>query len=168
MSLSGKESGKQVSRIEAEAIYMMAAHKLRKEATLFIAGSYRRNKKVVNDIDLVAVLKNSSKEFFAACTEAFGSPLLGGKEENKKGQFLFMGVLLDFYLSDDSKLAPMLLFLTGSAFTNKRMRGIAKEKKLALNQYGLFKRGTDELYGAQTETGIFESLGLVYLAPSER
>ena len=60
-----------------------------------------------------------------------------------------------------------LLYFTGSAELNKKMRQIAKTKKLKLSEYGLFKEdGT--MMEVNSERDIFDILDIEYLVPRLR
>ena len=62
---------------------------------------------------------------------------------------------------------PALLYFTGSAELNKKMRQIAKTKKLKLSEYGLFKEdGT--MIEVNSEREIFDFLDMEYLVPRLR
>jgi DNA polymerase/3'-5' exonuclease PolX len=159
-----------MTKAEAEAIIASVGSQIDSVAQTIPAGSYRRGCEFANDIDFVTILNENVEDegFFKLCREKFGEPILGGNKGDRKAQYLYEGFLLDFYLCDRAKLEPMLLFLTGSAVLNIRMRAVAKKKKLSLNQYGLFDRLTGEPTGKQTEVGIFETLGMEYKFPHER
>ena len=60
-----------------------------------------------------------------------------------------------------------LLYFTGSMELNKKMREIAKSKKLKLSEYGLFDEN-DKKFKAKSERDIFKKLGLEYLHPRLR
>jgi DNA polymerase (family X) len=74
-------------------------------------------------------------------------------------------IQVDLLLSDREAFGPGLMFQTGSAEMNIRLRQEAIRRGYKLSQYGLYSR--DKLL-ANTETGIFAALGMKYLEPSER
>ena len=60
-----------------------------------------------------------------------------------------------------------LLYFTGSAELNKKMRQIAKTKKLKLSEYGLFKDNGDKI-PINNERVVFDILEMEYLVPRLR
>ena len=60
-----------------------------------------------------------------------------------------------------------LVYFTGSAELNKKMRNIAKIKKLKLSEYGLFKANGEKIE-ITSERDIFDILGIEYLIPRLR
>jgi len=60
-----------------------------------------------------------------------------------------------------------LVYFTGSAELNKKMRVIAKSKKLKLSEYGLFKEN-GEMLPIKSERDIFDILNIEYLLPRLR
>ena len=59
-----------------------------------------------------------------------------------------------------------LLYFTGSAELNKKMRQVAKEMGYKLSEYGLFKN--DDALEINSEKDVFTLLKLPYLEPNER
>lgn len=157
-----------ISREKATEIIKEVRARFESWADLIVAGSYRRKKKTVNDIDFVVVPKVHRKAFYQRCIDYLEAPLSGGKKENVKAQYLYKGAVLDFWIAEREKLGAMMLFLTGSAEFNIKTRRIAKGKGYFLNQYGLYELGTDNLVGDQSERGIIESLDLDYPEPERR
>jgi len=159
---------KPISLDQAQEMVSEVKKLVKDEAELIeVAGSVRRKKEIVGDLDFAVIPKDKEK-FWKRCREVFGEPILGGKADSSKGQFIYKDVGLDFYMTDAGHFEPMMLFLTGSAALNIYMRAIAKAKGLALSQYGLVDRKTEIAIGEQTERGIFETLGLKYLSPEDR
>jgi DNA polymerase lambda len=150
-----------------------------------VCGSIRRKKTIVNDID-IAVIPKDIEKFWEECKKELGTPILGGKvivnkkgvkKIDLKGQWVvairgFLGttreILIDIYIARPECWDAFMLFLTGSAKTNKRMRAVAKARGLALSQYGLTDRKTGTLIGDQSERDIYKTLGLDWQEPEER
>ena len=61
-----------------------------------------------------------------------------------------------------------LLYFTGSADLNKKMRQLAKTKGYKLSEYGLFKLTTGERIKTKSEEDIFKKLGMSYIDPKLR
>ncbi|MGE5599374.1 MAG: DNA polymerase/3'-5' exonuclease PolX [Bacteroidota bacterium] len=130
-----------------------------------IAGSLRRRKEVVKDIDLVAA---TEKPFQVA--EAFAElpPIdrVNAKGGTRVAVTLKSGIDLDLRLVAPREFASALLHLTGSREHNTALRALAKDRGLRLNEYGLF-RGEERLDLASEEE-IYRALGLDYIPPELR
>ena len=60
------------------------------------------------------------------------------------------------------------MMCTGPAMYNIHKRRLAKTKGYKLNEYGLYKRDTNEKVAGETEHSIYEALGWNYKEPTER
>ena len=126
------------------------------DCKFYIAGSIRREKEEVRDIDVVCVGKTLPT--FSNVTY-----LAQGAKINR---FLYKDVQIDLYLADENNYESMLLFLTGSQAFNKKMRFVAKSKKYKLSQYGLFDKDNNLLSNKEKE--IFNLLNITYVNPNKR
>lgn len=136
------------------------------------AGSLRRFKEVIGDIDLLASSKKPAKviEFFAAQA---GIVKVLAKGDTKASVILEGGIQCDLRVVSDAEYPFALAYFTGSKEHNIVMRQRAIARGLRLNEYGLFKskeetRDPKLLVVCQTEEEIFEKLGLVYVPPEMR
>ena len=129
-----------------------------------IAGSVRRNKPTVRDIDLVLIPSdpwNLSYEIMRLGTSHMGGDKLKRVDYN--------GTQIDLYYADDKTWATLLLIRTGSKENNIRLATLAKKKgwHLAANGDGLFNEKGERIAG-DSEQSIYEALGLAYREPWER
>ncbi len=140
-------TGKSVSRVE-------------------IAGSLRRRKEVVKDID---VLASGSKPdaIMTRFVEAPGVEAVTNRGETKSSVVLSSGIAVDLRVVSNEQFPYALAHFTGSKEHNVAMRQRAKERKMKLNEYGLFK-GEDRLIPCEDETAIFAALDLPFIAPELR
>lgn len=131
-----------------------------------IAGSLRRCKETIGDIDILASLKGDAaplmKKFVA--NPQVEDVLAQG--ETKSSVRLKSGIQVDFRVVEDKEFPFALLYFTGSKEHNTALRGIAKDKGLKLNEYGLF-RGEKPL-PCKDEAEIYKALGLHYIPPEAR
>lgn len=131
-----------------------------------IAGSLRRCKETIGDIDILASLKGDAaplmKKFVA--NPQVEDVLAQG--ETKSSVRLKSGIQVDFRVVEDKEFPFALLYFTGSKEHNTALRGIAKDKGLKLNEYGLF-RGEKPL-PCKDEAEIYKALGLNYIPPEAR
>jgi DNA polymerase (family 10) len=131
-----------------------------------IAGSLRRHKETIGDIDILASMKSSSKSLMKSFREYPRREDVLVSGETKTSIRLKSGIQVDLRVVSDKEFPFALLYFTGSKEHNTALRKIAKNKSLKLNEYGLFK-GKKSL-PAKTETDIYQSLGLHYIPPELR
>jgi len=135
-----------------------------------IAGSLRRMKEDVGDIDILATSQHPQKliNVFAALPEVKD---IKAKGETKCTVFLKSGIDADLRVVAPDEFGAGLYYFTGSQQHNVRARELAIKKGLTVNEYGIF-RGTAEHHGkrvaARTEAAIFRALGLPYIPPELR
>lgn len=131
-----------------------------------IAGSLRRCKEVVKDIDIIA---SSAKH--TAVMERFlaypGIDRITGKGETKSSAVLIGGIASDLRVVSDKQFPYALAHFTGSKEHNVVMRQRAKTHGWKLNEYGLFEEN-DKLIACKDEAAIYEKLDLPYIPPELR
>ena len=136
------------------------------------AGSLRRSKEVIGDIDFLVSAKKSDRiiEYFTK-REGILSILAAGS--TKASVLLDGGIQADLRVVDDSEYASALAYFTGSKEHNIVMRSRAITRGLRLNEYGLFKskeetRDPKQRLKCKTEEDIFAALDLTYVPPELR
>jgi len=136
------------------------------------AGSLRRHREIIGDIDLLASSKRpvAVLEFF---TQQPGILKVLAKGDTKASLLLPGGIQSDLRVVSDEEFPFALMYFTGSKEHNIVMRQRAIERGLRLNEYGLFKSKTETrdlklLVSCRTEAEIFEKLGLHYVEPEMR
>ncbi|MGA2544685.1 MAG: DNA polymerase/3'-5' exonuclease PolX [Verrucomicrobiota bacterium] len=136
------------------------------------AGSLRRCKEVIGDIDLLVSSRQAAAviEFFTAQP---GVLSVSAKGETKASVVLEGGIQADLRVVSDAEFPFALAYFTGSKEHNIVMRQRAIQRGLRLNEYGLFKSEVETrdpalLVHCQTEEEIFERLGLVDIPPELR
>jgi DNA polymerase (family 10) len=138
---------------------------LRDGGRIVVAGSYRRRRDTVGDLDVLVTARDGA---------AVGDKLV--RYENV-AQVLAQGptrttVILRSGLQVDVRAVPeesygaALIYFTGSKAHNIAQRGLAIEHDWKLNEYGLFA-GKRRVAGA-TEDEIYEKLGLAFVPPELR
>jgi DNA polymerase (family 10) len=132
---------------------------------LSLAGSLRRFRETVKDIDLVG-----SSDDAKAVMDAFVALPLATRVVNhgltKSTILLPSGMQADLRLVTPEEFASALLHFTGSAEHNVQMRALAKERGLKLNEYGLW-RGVERL-PVRSEAEAYAALGLAEIPPELR
>jgi DNA polymerase (family 10) len=136
------------------------------------AGSLRRFKEVIGDIDLLASSKTPAEviDFFVTQPRILK---VTAKGETKASVILEGGIQCDLRVVSDREFPFALAYFTGSKEHNIVMRQRAIQRGLRLNEYGLFKskeetRDPKLLVSCQTEGEIFERLDLPYVEPELR
>ena len=149
-------------------------------------GSYRREKPISGDIDILISKMGKLKEetnYLSNIIKILKEPIKNNENnplliddltELGKTKYMGFGKYLDNPIRRiDIRFVPYesyfsaLLYFTGSAELNKKMRQIAKIKKLKLSEYGLFKENGDKIT-INDEHDVFNILEIEYLVPRLR
>jgi DNA polymerase (family X) len=136
------------------------------------AGSVRRFKEVIGDIDFLASSNRPVEviEFF--CSQPTVLKVMA-QGDTKATVILEGGIQADLRVVSDAEYPFALAYFTGSKEHNIVMRQRAIQRGLRLNEYGLFKskeetRDPKLLVACQTEEDIYARLGLDYIPPELR
>ncbi|HUS47984.1 MAG TPA: DNA polymerase/3'-5' exonuclease PolX [Phycisphaerae bacterium] len=131
------------------------------------AGSLRRGKETIGDIDLLCQAPQSAAgKIIAAFTEAPAVKRVLAKGSTKASVVLDGEVQADLRVVPKRSFGAALQYFSGSKEHNVRLREIAVKKGLKLNEYGLFA-GSRQVAGSD-EDGIYERLGLCFVPPELR
>ena len=150
-----------VAEAEAEALVNF----LRGSGRVIVAGSYRRRRDTVGDVDVVVTAVDSA---------AVGDKLVSYENvaevlahgPTRTTVVLRSGIQVDIRAVPEESYGAALLYFTGSKAHNIALRAIAIHRGWKLNEYGLFS-GRRRLAGA-TEEEIYEKLGLAFIPPEMR
>ncbi len=157
-----------IKRLVAEDVaepllrYLREAKGVRQAA---VAGSYRRCKETVGDLDIVVAAppRASVIERFVGY-EDVAQVLARGP--TRSSVVLKNGVQVDLRVVSEANYGAALMYFTGSKAHNIALRGIAAGRGLKLNEYGLFE-GTHPI-AARTEEEVYRRLDLPYIEPELR
>jgi len=142
---------------------MACPHVVRAE----IAGSLRRRRETIGDLDLVAAVGASDREAVAEhFARADGVDRVLASGPTKVSLQLLGGFQSDLRMVDEEEFAAALHHFTGSKEHNVSIRSRAKRAGLTVNEYGVF-RGEERLQ-VRSEAELFERLGLPFIAPELR
>jgi len=130
-----------------------------------IAGSFRRRKETVGDLDLL-VSGGSADEVMRAFTTQSDVAEVLGHGETKSSVRLRNGLQVDLRLVPPESFGAALLYFTGSKEHNIELRKIAIERGLSLNEYGLSRGQRTE--AGRTEEEVYAALGLKWIPPELR
>ena len=130
-----------------------------------IAGSLRRRRETIGDLDFLAVSRRPAKvmRFFVEMPEVTAVLARG---ESKSMVRLANGMDADLRVVPEESFGAALAYFTGSKDHNVALRRMAQEKGLKLNEYGLF-RGERSIAG-RSEEEVYEALGLPWIPPELR
>jgi DNA polymerase (family X) len=131
------------------------------------AGSLRRMRSTVGDLDILVAAKDST-----AVMEAFvnlkGVERVLGKGDTKASIEFFDGVRAQVWVHPPEKFGTALQYATGSKDHNVKLRQIALDKGLSLSEHALTKvKGKGEILCA-TEEDVYKTIGLQYVPPEMR
>ncbi len=132
---------------------------------LEVAGSYRRGKETVGDLDVLVVAEDSDPvmDRFAQY-HAVAEVLLRG--ETKMSVRLHSGLQVDLRVVHHQSFGAALVYFTGSKQHNVVLRSRAKQRGLKINEYGVY-RGSEYIAG-RTEEEVYATLDLPWIPPELR
>ncbi len=134
------------------------------------AGSLRRWKETIGDLDFLCTSQNPEK----AIGHFLSYPQIDrvlAQGTTKASVVLKHGPQCDFRVVEPSQFGAALLYITGSKEHNVRLRELAQQKGLTLNEYGLFKTSDvkhKKPVASKTEEEIYQRLGLPWIPPELR
>ncbi|HTR19222.1 MAG TPA: DNA polymerase/3'-5' exonuclease PolX [Gemmatimonadales bacterium] len=130
-----------------------------------IAGSYRRRRETIGDLDVLVTTTDPARviERFTSYAEVASVVSRG---ETRVTVRLRGGLQVDLRVVEPAAYGAALMYFTGSKSHNVELRGLAQEHRYKLNEYGLYK-GTRRIAG-KTEQEIYKKLGLDWIPPELR
>ncbi|MGD9898102.1 MAG: DNA polymerase/3'-5' exonuclease PolX [Calditrichaceae bacterium] len=133
------------------------------------AGSLRRKKETIKDIDFVASCldkdRKSIMDYFVNYPEKV---TVTGHGETKSAMVLSSGMVCELRLVSDDQYPFLLHHSTGSKEHNTSLRQRAKKMNMTMNEYGLFNIGSNESIVCGDEEAIFNNLKLNFIPPELR
>lgn len=131
-----------------------------------VAGSLRRRKETVGDIDILVISKKPTAvmDFFVSMPNV---DFVQGKGMTKSSVTLKEGLDCDVRVLDPKSFGAALNYFTGSKEHNIRLRQIAITNGWKLSEYGLFDK-KNNLIAGKTEEEVYKKLGMSYIEPEMR
>ena len=130
-----------------------------------VAGSFRRRRETIGDIDVLVEASDRRKAADAILAyDAIEETVARGEE--KVAVQLAGGLQVDFRLVEPEAFGAALMYFTGSKAHNIVLRKRAQKDGLKLNEYGLF-RGEKRVAG-KSEEEVFKALDLAWIPPELR
>jgi DNA polymerase (family X) len=131
------------------------------------AGSLRRMKETIGDIDILAAGEDT-----AAITAYFaGRPdvvRVLAQGDTKASVLTKSGLQVDLRVVKASEYGSALQYFTGSKEHNVRLRDMAKKRGLKISEYGIFDIKTGRNLGSRLEADIYKAMGLDLMEPELR
>lgn len=158
----------------AEAIFE-SLKKLNGVKKIEVAGSLRRAKETIGDIDiLIAADEDAIPELFEVFTTHERVTKILGKGDTKSSVRTKEGRQVDLRIVKEEHFAAALMYFTGSKEHNVVMRSRARDRGMSLNEYGLydlFENGEtnwEAPHPFEEEADIYKLLGLSWVPPELR
>ncbi len=134
---------------------------------IIIAGSFRRKKEVVGDLDILAICEEDSK-LMDEFTHYKQVEDIIARGDTKSSVRLKSGLQVDIRMVRQESYGSALQYFTGSKEHSVELRKIAVDKKLKVNEYGVFKSDSGEKVAGKTEEEVYKAIGLIYIPPELR
>ncbi|MGH2461878.1 MAG: DNA polymerase/3'-5' exonuclease PolX [Chloroflexota bacterium] len=131
------------------------------------AGSLRRMRETIGDIDLLA-----ASDTPAAAVDAFARlPIIRevlARGPTKASVLLESGLQVDLRVVEPGSWGAALQYFTGSKLHSITLRDIAIGMGLKLNEYGVYREATGRRVGGETEADVYHALGMEWIPPELR
>lgn len=135
-----------------------------------LAGSLRRKKETIGDIDIVILAEPAIRKKIV--TRFIDLPQVArvlAKGTTRASVLLKKeNIQVDIRLVHDYEYGAAMLYFTGSKEHNIKLRTIAKEKGYKINEYGIFDIASGKRLAGETEEEMYQFLNLHYIPPEQR
>lgn len=144
-----------------------ALHSVPGVRNLTYAGSLRRFRETLGDIDLMGTADNPKEVIDAFVTlPRVGQVLAQGS--TKASAIVSAGLQVDLRMVEHDSFGSLLQYFTGSKQHNISLRERGRTQGLNLSEYGITSLATDKLEKFALEEGFYHRLGLQYIPPELR
>ena len=130
-----------------------------------VAGSYRRHKETVGDLDILVACGHSNAVMEAFVNYEDVEKILA-QGDTKSSVILRSGLQVDLRVVPEESYGAALHYFTGSKAHNIAIRQLGVKKGLKINEYGVFEG--EKWVAGKTEAEVFEMVGLPYIEPELR
>lgn len=166
-------SGEQTTRwpvAEAMALARMVVASLSKVPgvkSIEIAGSLRRLRETIGDIDILVASSNPAPVMHRAVSLSYVQEVLG-HGDTKSSFVTATGMQVDVRVVEPENLGAALMYFTGSKGHNIKLRQRALKRGWTLNEYALTEIETGKVVASRTEEEIYRALELPWIPPPMR
>ena len=163
-----KGTEKRIKIVVAEEIANSLLNYLKKSKgakELTVAGSYRRRKETVGDLDILATAEKDS-DIMDRFVGYEDTEKVVSKGTTRSTILLRTGVHVDLRVVPEASYGAALHYFTGSKAHNIAVRTLGVKKNLKINEYGVYKG--DRRIAGRTEEEVFSHVGLSFIDPELR
>ena len=136
-------------------------------ARVSTAGSLRRMKETIGDLDLLAASTQPDRVMEALCRSRFCARILASGT-TKSSILTREGLQIDLRVVEPESFGAALQYFTGSKEHNVRLRELAIRQGLKVNEYGVFRSKTNKRLAGREEADVYAALGLPWIPPELR
>ncbi len=155
--------------LEVAKSFIQPLKNLKEVEKIEVAGSLRRRKETIRDIDILITSSNPSKvmEEFTALKNV--KEVLA-KGPTKSSVLSRQNIQVDLRVVEEACFGAALMYFTGSKNFNISLRQYALKKGYKINEYGVFKieKGRERKVAGETEDEIFKLFKMSYILPTLR
>jgi DNA polymerase (family 10) len=130
-----------------------------------VAGSYRRKKETVGDLDILVTCKRGSK-IMQRFVDYEDVDQVVSKGNTRSSVVLRSGLQVDLRKVPQVAYGAALHYFTGSKAHNIALRKLGQKRGLKINEYGVFKN--NRRIAGKTEKAVFKQVSLPYIEPELR
>ncbi|MEA3305346.1 MAG: PHP domain-containing protein, partial [Candidatus Omnitrophota bacterium] len=131
------------------------------------AGSLRRMKEAIRDIDILAAAKKPERVISAFVKLADTADIIA-QGPAKAGILTGENIRIDLRVTSPGSYGAALMYFTGSKPHNIKMRRMASKKGLKINEYGVFRVKNGKKLAGKSEAEIYELFKMPYIEPELR
>lgn len=164
-----KTSGRVLLNVAYEDSTEYLAHlkKCKSIEKINVAGSLRRMKETIGDLDILASSKEPDIVMDCFVTYPHIAQVLA-KGTTKSSVLLKDSLQVDLRVVENKSYGAALQYFTGSKDHNVMLRNLAIKKGYKLNEYGLFDKTTEKYIAGKTEEEVYKKIGFPYIEPELR
>jgi DNA polymerase (family 10) len=148
-------------------VFINALSSLSQARRVAYAGSLRRMKETIGDVDLLVAGSDAPPVMDAFVAHPSVSRVLAHGDA-KSSIVTELGLQVDLRVVPEEAWGAAMIYFTGSKAHNIRIREMAVRAGLKLNEYGLFDGKSGDLLAAETEGDVYGRLGMAYIEPTLR
>jgi len=130
------------------------------------AGSLRRGKETIGDIDILATSSNPLSLMDIFTKLSFVDEVLA-KGETKSSILTHQGLQMDLRVVSPNSFGAAIQYFTGSKYHNINLRERAIKRGLKINEYGVFTQKGEKIAGEE-EVAVYKALDLPFIPPELR
>ena len=137
---------------------------------VFIAGSLRRKKDTIGDIDILCTTRITPRKNITEAIKklSFIKRIIEAGPTRISFEIYNSTLQVDIRIVMPDQLGAALLYFTGSKEHNIQLRIMAKQKGWKINEYGVFDENTGKRIAGKTEEEIYQLMGYRFIPPEKR